>query len=247
MPNYVKNRLCFKNEKDTKEIIDKHFIDGYFDFNTVEKMPEDLNIENGTNSDNALSFYLSTLNPSCKWSGPKSSKMSKTAFADLIAMIKKADSWYDYKAMTEQDVATLHLETGIKPLLLLGKKEIDNIKKYHARDWYEWSCREWGSKWNAQDTVVDGNTISFSTAWNAVIPVILKLSKQHPNINIDFQWADEDIGQNIGKISVLNGNIIKDNTLEDGDKKAYELAMELWGCADDYRYDAKKGTYVQKE
>ncbi len=42
-------------------------------------------------------------------------------------------------------------------------------------NWYDWSIKNWGTKWNACDSYVDECYISFSTAWSLPEPVIRKL------------------------------------------------------------------------
>ena len=52
-----------------------------------------------------------------------------------------------------------------------GAHYVSNYKKYGSITWYEWSCSNWGCKWNACETEVtpaDGDDllISFSTPWS---------------------------------------------------------------------------------
>jgi hypothetical protein len=55
-----------------------------------------------------------------------------------------------------------------------------NIEKHGAKDWYDWNCNNWGTKWDfALDCVEnpDPNTVtaSFDTAWSPPIEAYNKL------------------------------------------------------------------------
>lgn len=64
--------------------------------------------------------------------------------------------------------------------------------------WYRWSVENWGTKWNAYHTSVDGNVVQFDTAWSAPMPVFYALRKKFPDFTFDIKYADEDYGQNFG-------------------------------------------------
>lgn len=68
----------------------------------------------------------------------------------------------------------------------------------------------WGTKWNAFDSDVnlDEGTVSFNTAWDCPIPLLEALSKRFPDEEIKVVFADEDIGSNCGKFTLLNGESI---------------------------------------
>lgn len=75
----------------------------------------------------------------------------------------------------------------------LGKEE---EKKYGENNWYDWSIKNWGTKWNAFEPVIDGNYVFFLTAWSFPEPVIRKLSEMFPDVYFVWEYADEDIGNN---------------------------------------------------
>lgn len=74
------------------------------------------------------------------------------------------------------------------------QKAAFNTKKYGAKDWYEWSVENWGTKWNSADACLvveeeydDGTmTIGYNlqTAWSPPLPLWNVLAEQHPNTNI---------------------------------------------------------------
>jgi hypothetical protein len=72
---------------------------------------------------------------------------------------------------------------------------------YGCKDWYSWSCKFWGTKWNSYDSCPvdpDDTSITFNTAWSAPHPVIEKLAEMYPDVIITHKWADEDWGNNTG-------------------------------------------------
>jgi len=78
-------------------------------------------------------------------------------------------------------------------------------------DWYSWSVKNWGTKWNAYDVAVfrdenDEGTIliTFQTAWSHPRPVIQALSKKFPETDFGLMYADEDWGANYGMYNIKN-------------------------------------------
>lgn len=141
-----------------------------------------------------------------------------------------------------------YLRTGIKPKKItnrygyeatisdeafeLGKQYYENMAKYGCATWYNWSWDNWGTKWNAYDTWADDTHIGFNTAWNAPCPVIHALSKKFPDITIEHEYADEDIGYNCGRTSYKDGVTI-DWDFDEGSEEAVRFACDMWG----YDYD----------
>ena len=73
---------------------------------------------------------------------------------------------------------------------------------YGDNNWYDWSVRNWNTKWNAYDYGKDyskSGKLKFLTAWSAPHPVIEKLAEMFPEIKFTHEWADEDIGMNCGR------------------------------------------------
>lgn len=62
--------------------------------------------------------------------------------------------------------------------------------------WYEWNCRNWGSKWDACEVCIDDNgteaTISFQTAWSPVENVIDKMSLQFRHLSFHYSYEEEN-------------------------------------------------------
>ena len=88
--------------------------------------------------------------------------------------------------------------------------------------------------------------MAFSTAWNGVPRILAFLSKQFPDIEIEYKWADEDIGQNVGHIIFFDGERIEDLSPRSDSREAYEQAAELWDLdleSEGFRLDKDGSTY----
>lgn len=69
----------------------------------------------------------------------------------------------------------------------LGEKE---LKLYGKKNWYDWSCENWGTKWNACDVLWGEYEVSFETAWSPVNDLVKKLAKKFPNVPMTYYWDD---------------------------------------------------------
>ena len=202
--------------------------DSVIDFNKIIPRPEELNIESGSRTDKGLKAYRdfvyvyifdgSVQNP------------------DLLNIPEKSEQ------------AFLRMRTDIQPdEWELGKAAFQNQLKYGATTWYDWACKNWGTKWSAYDTeIVEDNTIIFNTAWSRAMPIISKLAEMYPDISFEYQWADEDFGVNVGMAEFENGDVVHDEFYEARSREAYELAGELWELdlkAEGYIFDEKTQTY----
>jgi hypothetical protein len=62
-------------------------------------------------------------------------------------------------------------------------------------NWYDWSCANWGTKWNACDPQISESPgrieISFDTAWDAPEPIFERLVELFPLLIFRFEWRHE--------------------------------------------------------
>ena len=72
----------------------------------------------------------------------------------------------------------------------VGNEERD---KFGHNNWFDWSVKNWGTKWNACDPQLIEETCSlrFDTAWASPTPVLHALSKQHPGVRFTFRATEE--------------------------------------------------------
>lgn len=104
-------------------------------------------------------------------------------------------------------------------------------------NWYNFNNREWGTKWDAFD--VDGwsddvpnehsHSFTFTTAWGHPYPVFVAMTEQHPELEFDFTWEEEQgwggeaIGAG-GDFSITNDYGIPESHAD------YEERDRLYGC-----------------
>ena len=89
-----------------------------------------------------------------------------------------------------------------------------NLKKFGSPDWYEWNCKNYGSKWSDFDGMfgqVSDNEINatFMSAWSPIGEGIRNVSKQFPTL--DFVLSYDEGGMAFcGGYAFRNGEIFAD-------------------------------------
>lgn len=74
----------------------------------------------------------------------------------------------------------------------------DNIAKHGHPTWHDWRIEHWGTKWDSYDCEFDGSLLRFKTAWSHPVPVMRELFRRYPDVVFEVQYADEDVGNNMG-------------------------------------------------
>lgn len=78
----------------------------------------------------------------------------------------------------------------------LGEKYLRNVERYGHMTWYDWSCENWGTKWNACDTCVERYgryaVVSFMTAWSEPNHEMLSELAQMCSMPVWYEYAYED-------------------------------------------------------
>lgn len=116
-------------------------------------------------------------------------------------------------------------------------------KLYGFSNWYDWRIENWGCKWNALDFELDG-MCRFQTPWAHPFPIIEAFSRKYPELVLNVQFADECIGSNAGKYVIQNGYYLVPDVVVEYSREAYEIAFEIWGCGNDYRWDEEEHDYI---
>ena len=212
MPNWVQSYIEFEG---TQSNIDKVFDkirslnnndrDNIFDFDRLIPMPKALNIESGSRSNLAYSYYMLSVYDS----------IPNDSYTDEQTVRIRIEN-EDEESRTE--------------LFNLGKQIKDNIDRYGTADWYSWCIDNWGTKWSACDAVRDGSTMFFRTAWSWPEPIINKLAELCHGYDVDFhgKWADEDCGNNAGEFCAEDGEMFYDY-YDSGTSAAYKAYADCWG------------------
>lgn len=219
MPNHVENVVNMQGDeqqirKMLEAIQNETFGMGTLDFNKITPMPESLMIECGSRTERGVKAYLEFLE-TYTMSLPALDSLDHLGYVPL-----------------ESEQAFLQQHSEIQPdEWELGRKAFRNLQRYGATTWYDWSIKNWGTKWNAYgyDAGTDYSereNLRFQTAWSAPHPVLEKLSEMYPNIVFVHQWADEDLGANCGTRTYHDGKMI-DEMIPEG-VLAMQFALDVW-------------------
>jgi len=102
-------------------------------------------------------------------------------------------------------------------------------------NWYDWTTKNWGTKWNAydgeMDTPADGViSCSFQTAWALPDLVFKVMAKLYPNLNFFIETVEEG-GWFAGTIDIVDGDIIEN--LSQDQWKQYAASLLGWEDTED--------------
>jgi hypothetical protein len=238
MPNHVTNILTITgNEESVARVMNEisgAYDDGeimFIDFNKIIPRPDSLDITSGSSTSNGIAIL-------------------KFRAGDPSDIRKIMGFNWATEFATEDDLIT-HMCDNELANLEEAQKALDNIRDYGHQDWYTWSVDKWGTKWNAysQEAREDGS-IKFETAWSTPYPVMEALSRKYPEAVICVRYADEDFGHNVGEYTLMEGDVIEQNTPEGGSDEAFELAADITGYEDyftDRVYDIEAETADELE
>ena len=194
MPNHVKNILSISGSKESvARCSEQIFKGGKFSFENIKPMPEELNVESGSKSLAAMEWM-------------RAGKLLKEDIENGVAE---------------------RYRIGIDEAKAMLQRYADNLAKHGCLTWYEWHCEHWGTKWDAYDIeVVDRENafiqINFLTAWSTPLAAIKTLAGQYPDLTIDVDFADEDLGNNCGSYGFNETGYWESI----GD---FDFACEMWG------------------
>jgi hypothetical protein len=100
----------------------------------------------------------------------------------------------------------------------LNRKEEANEAKYGAKNWYDWCCSHWGTKWGDCDTESDNDGVlelpngtfytdfRFQTAWGTATRAWIKISRDFPSLRFEFAHQEES-DEFAGVEVIRNGEI----------------------------------------
>jgi len=68
------------------------------------------------------------------------------------------------------------------------------LMEYNSDNWYDWSCNNWGVKWDARDVSLSEGfgelQYMFDTPWGPPEPVCVVLREKFPDLNIEWFWDE---------------------------------------------------------
>ena len=81
----------------------------------------------------------------------------------------------------------------------LEKQQAHNLKKYGYKDWYDWACAKWGTKWDVDASVeyddVDCIEIHFDSAWGPPEGVYKYIVNEFPDLSVS--WFYDEPGMEV--------------------------------------------------
>lgn len=122
------------------------------------------------------------------------------------------------------------------------------LKEHGAKSWYDWSIREWGTKWGSYSFSIDNDdegepfAFRFDTAWAFPEPIFQQLVIMFPLLTFDLATYDE--GSNFAGTGLMGpGEAANPFTIGDATDEIYE---EVFGhppeTYDDEDEDAPEAT-----
>jgi len=145
----------------------------------------------------------------------------KEAISRFVAGVKKDDSndlmlIESYLPTPEELTVTMSGSFGddsSPEALELAAKQKSNIEKYGHKDWYDWNCANWGTKWSDSDTdggdiYNDGTTVSYSfqSPWGPPEEAFRRISALFPELTFVLSFSEEGMGF-YGATSFFNGEV----------------------------------------
>ena len=129
MPNHIANLITLRgDEKRIAEVREqlRYQEDGLgsLDFNKLIPMPKSLEIEEGSNTTNAIRLYVTAVDPNITWLNPNH-KMAEKDFLELQKALDGKQPFPSYDAL----LARIS-EEQIPSLLELGKQAVENQQQY---------------------------------------------------------------------------------------------------------------------
>jgi hypothetical protein len=64
------------------------------------------------------------------------------------------------------------------------------IQKYGYSDWYQFAVSEWGTKWGCYENELNGDALTFMTAWSPFNNNVLDALAKHLS-TFTFEWEEE--------------------------------------------------------
>lgn len=87
----------------------------------------------------------------------------------------------------ELDVTLKSIDPLTKEGQALQKKYDDNLASFGFQSWYDWSLKNWGTKWNSYSVEFHANLVQMKTAWYPPGPVIQELARLiHEDIRMTY-------------------------------------------------------------
>ena len=194
MPNWCSNTVTITGDSKHLDDIEKT----KFDFNKIIPMPKELHNDGGGRSQDC---------PKC---GNKFKKYGDKNYPDFKCSKCNISSNIGGRihGFKHDDLSSLNPNE-----IEIAKKW---IQKYGTASWYEWSCNNWGTKWNTGDVESSRESatvlnVYFTTAWGPPDPIFRRLTEMF-NVVIKVR-ADIEMDTS-GILEYKNGECIYEKEID---------------------------------
>lgn len=94
---------------------------------------------------------------------------------------------------------------------IVNEQNESNIAKFGYKDWYDWNCANYGSKWSDYEGVIERDDageldLCFVSAWSPVIQGIVRVSSQFPTLEFVLTY-DEGGMAFMGACAIQDGEL----------------------------------------
>lgn len=233
MPNHIKNRLTFTGNPARVYQLVKQF---------TTKVPASIHV---AHDGSAICF---SSEGDVGWLDLGTGAFSRREKKDVIGLPQA------FKVSINEGVNNFPDLNKIIPMptILEGTTSPNDVNKKECmaatgyEDWYAWQVANWKVKWGTYDhEQTDWNVFEFDTAWRNIVEMISFMHREFQDVEILYEWSDEDTGSNCGYAVYKSGKMAI-NKFENGSQAAYEMAFKL---RPDYKdnYELVDGEYQYKE
>jgi hypothetical protein len=117
----------------------------------------------------------------------------------------------------------------------------ENVRLYGAEDWYDWNRYNWGTKWDAKDTIVEqldetNFDVRFNTAWSPPIYWFEKVIPMYPQLEFDLIFDEESqdyCGRLTGREGEIDLQVGKPYFTDENDNRViYDIEKHQWKYED---------------
>jgi len=203
MPNWCENELYISGPdvRRVLEAIKGEKKDDVIDFNKIIPMPESLCLISGGGQHIAVALAQwrrgddSGLKAILEWPFVK-----ENGIASLDDLPQGLLRLYGFTAASfiEEDGGDKRPLT-LEEVIQYGEMYLQNQERYGAKDWYDWSNENWGTKWNAYSSELEDERegeawLTFETAWSPPIPVVKALGRMFPDHAFHLKYSEPGVG-----------------------------------------------------
>ena len=104
---------------------------------------------------------------------------NRNTMESIIELVKSEENVFDFEKIVP-----------MPDYIYRGSVGPEEREAYGENNWYDWSCKNWGTKLNSVDSDFDGEEFYFLTAWSPCEPVIAALAKMFPTMRFTHTFYE---------------------------------------------------------